>query len=175
MSLYWHENAEGFGKRISEHAGLTETFFEWISILYLGSGCLYQYDRQAFLFSLVNKPGWAPVKFNQTGKHSSHESYSTYSCNNLGPIFGGKDRHDLKLGHVPHYSYSDLGYTYGPPSGHIYASPFARTFLAGHDQFNPDEIETFYDVAITSQGRFEDKLASLYIIYNFPGILKNDK
>ena len=126
------------------------------------------------MFSLVNEPGWAPVKFDQTGEYSYKKLHSTYSCNNHGPIFGGEHRHDLKLGRVPDISYSDLGYTYGPPSGYIYASAFARTFLAGHDTFNPDEIETFYDVAFTSQGRFEDKLASLYILYNFPGILKND-
>ena len=108
------------------------------------------------MFSLVNKPGWAPVKFDQTGKHSSHQSHSMYSCNNLGPIFGRKGRHDLKLDD-PHYSsYSDLGYAYSPPSGSSYGDSFARTFLAGHYEFNPDEIETFYDVAFTSQGRFED-------------------
>ena len=158
MSLYQHENAEGFGKRISEHAGLTETFGWILSILCLGSGCVgYKYDPQAFLFSLVNKPGWAPVKFNQTGNYNSRRSQSTYSCNNLGPIFGGEENyHDLKLDRVRDSSYSDLGYTYGPPSGYIYASDFARTFLAGSYKFNPDEIETFYDAAFTSQGRFED-------------------
>ena len=110
------------------------------------------------MFSLVNKPGWAPVKFNQTGKYSYHRSHSTYSCNNLGPIFGGVEENydDLKLDRVRDSSYSDLGYTYGPPSGYIYASDSARTFLAGSYLFNPDEIETFYDAAFTSQGRFED-------------------
>ena len=155
MRVYLHENAEGFGKRISERAGLTETFSEWLCILYLGPDCLSQYDPQAFLFSLVNKPGWAPVKFDQTGKHSSYPSNSTYSCYDHGPIFGGP-HHDLKLHLSHHGSSSELGYTYGLPSGYTYASPSARTFLAGHDQFNPDEIETFYDAAFTSQGRFED-------------------
>ena len=112
--------------------------------------------------------GWAPVQFDQTGKYSFHKSYSTYSCNNLGPIFGVEDRHDLKLDDVRYSSYSDLGYTYSPPSGSRYGDNFARTFLAGNDKFNPDEIETFYDAAFTSQGRFKDKLESLYIIYNFP-------
>ena len=154
MSLYYHENAEGFGKRISEHAGLTKTFFEWLSILYLGSGCLYQYDPQAFLFSLVNKPGWAPLKFNQTGKHTT--SHSTYSCYN-GPVFGGPT-HDLKLAKDGSHDSlsSDLGYTYSPPNPHGYTSSFARTFLAGTYQFNPAEIETFYDKAFTSQGRIEN-------------------
>ena len=114
------------------------------------------------------------MKFDQTGKHSSHQSHSTYSCYDLGPVYGGL-HHDLKL-HLSHdRSSSNLGYTYSAPSGYSYGSSFARLFLAGSYQFNPDVIETFYDVAFTSQGRFEDYLGSLYIIYNFPGILKNDK
>ena len=140
--------------RIKEHAGLTETFGWIVSILYLESRCLDQYDSQAFLFSLVNMQGWAPVKFNQTGKYSSISSYSCYS---LGPIFGGKPPvHDLKLDPSYSTSHSDLGYTYSPPSGHSYRDNFAQSFLAGSYQFHPDEIETFYDAAFTSQGRFED-------------------
>ena len=100
-------------------------------------------------------PGWAPVKFNQTEKHSSNQSHSTYSCNNLGPIFGGP-HHDLKLDPSYSHSYSDLGNTYSPPSGHSYGDDFARTFLAGFYRFHPDEVETFYYAAFTSQGRFED-------------------
>ena len=128
-----------------------------VSILYLDSSCLYQNDPQAFLFSLVNKPGWAPVKFDQTRKHSSHQSHSTYSCYNLGPVFGGQ-HHDLKLDCSHDRSSSDLGYSYSPPSGrgYSYGSSSARLFLAGSYHFNPDEIETFYYAAFTSQGRFED-------------------
>ena len=129
----------------------------WIlSILYLGSGCLSQYDSQAFLFSLVNKPGWAPVKFDQTGGYSANPSHSTYSCYN-GPVFGGPP-HDLKLAKDgSHDSFtSDLGYTYSPPSTHGHASLFAREFLAGSYRFNPAEIETFYYKAFTSHGRIKN-------------------
>ena len=144
-------NAEGFGKRLSEHAGLTETFCWILSILCLGSGCGvgYQYDPQAFLFSLVNKPGWAPVKFGQ--RHGS--SKSIYRCYS-GPTFGGG--RDLLISLRHNKCFTNLGYTYSPPSGYSYESTFTRSFLAGSYRFNPDEIETFYDVAFTSQGRFED-------------------
>ena len=142
-------------KLISEHAGLTETFCWILSILYLGSDCRYQYDSQAFLFSLVNEPGWAPVKFDQTASYGSHQSHSTYSCYNLGPIFGGPD-HDLKLDPSYSHSHSDLGNTYSPPSGYSFGSTLTSSFLAGSYYFNPDEIETFYDATFTSQGRFED-------------------
>ena len=75
----------------------------------------------------------------------------------------------------PRYNsfYTNLGFTYRPPSGYRYGSTFTLSFLAGSYYFNPDEIETFYDAAFTSQGRFEDELASLYIIYNFSRNFKN--
>ena len=134
----------------SEHAGLTETICWILSILYLGSGCFgYRYDPQAFLFSLVNKPGWAPVKFSQR-YGSSQSMYRCYS----GPTFGGG--YDLRIS--PRYNsfYTNLGHTYSPPSGYGLGSNFAKTFMAGTFHFNPDEIETFYFAAFTSQGRFED-------------------
>ena len=101
-----------------------------------------QYDSKAFLFSLVNKPGWAPVKLSQTGKHSSDKAYSIYSS--YGPTFGGG--HDINIksdASSNSNSYSNLGKEYSPPSGYSYGSTFARTFLAGTYKFTPDEVETF--------------------------------
>ena len=45
----------------------------------LASNCGYQYSSKAFLFSLVNMPGLAPVKLFQNALHSSGR-YSIYSC-----------------------------------------------------------------------------------------------
>ena len=42
-------------------------------------------------------------------------------------------------------SYSNLGYTYSPPSGHSRGSSFTQSFLAGSYNFQPDEIEVFYE------------------------------
>ena len=158
MSFWWvyinTKTPKVLGNALVNMLALQRRF--WIlSILYLGSGCLSQYDPEAFLFSLVNEKGWAPVKLDQTASYGSHQSNSTYSCYNLGPIFGGP-HHDLKLHPSHHYSHSDLGNTYSPPSGYSFRSPPTRSFLAGSYQFNPHEIETFYDAAFTSQGRFED-------------------
>ena len=106
----------------------------------------YQYDSKAFLFSLVNKPGWAPFKLPQTGKYSSRRSHSIYCDSSYEPTFGGG--HDI---HIDNYassnsnSYSNLGYTYSPPSGYSVGSTFAQTFLAGTFYFTPDEVETFYE------------------------------
>ena len=106
----------------------------------------YQYDSKAFLFSLVNKPGWAPVKLPQTGRYSSNRAYSVRFRPPYGPTFGGG--HDIYISNSASSnsnSYSNLGHTYSPPSGYSYGSTFAQTFLAGTYNFTPDEVETFYE------------------------------
>ncbi|XP_068705736.1 uncharacterized protein [Montipora foliosa] len=110
-----------------------------------GSSCSYRYDATAFLFSLRNKPGWAPTKLPQTGLYSSRRTYSIYDCNGHGPTFGGG--HDIYISNLASSgtsSYSNLGHDYGPPAGHAYRSTFARTFLAGTYHFRPTEVEVFY-------------------------------
>ena len=106
-----------------------------------------QYDSRAFLFSLVNKPGWAPVKLPQTGKYSSRRSYSIYSHSSYGPVFGGGNDIFIanRFASSNNRYFSNLGHTYSPPSGYSYQSTFARTFLAGSYKFTPDEVETFYE------------------------------
>ena len=106
----------------------------------------WQYDYKAFLFSLVNKPGWAPVKLPQTGKYSSKRAHSVYGGSSYGPTFGGG--HDI---YISNYASSgsnsegNLGHTYSPPNGYSYGSTFAQTFLARTYKFPPDEVETFYE------------------------------
>ncbi|CAH3187143.1 unnamed protein product, partial [Porites lobata] len=112
-----------------------------------GSSCQTRFDSQAFLFSLVNKPGWAPVKLPQTGQYSSSR-YSIHDCSSYGPIFGGG--HDIYIAHYASSSsnsQANLGNTYSPPSGYNFGSTFAQTFLAGGSNyhFTPDEVETFYE------------------------------
>ena len=112
------------------------------------SGCQYRYDSQAFLFSVVNKPGWAPVKLPQTGQKSYLNRHSIADCSSRGPIFGGgSDIHIANYASSSSSSYANLGHTYSPPSGYNYSSTFARTFLAGGSNyhFTPDEVETFYE------------------------------
>ena len=106
----------------------------------------YRYDSQAFLFSLVNKPRWAPVKLPQTGQYGN--AHSIYDCSTYGPTFGGgHDIYIVNYASSSSSSYANLGHTYSPPSGYNYGSTFARTFLAGgsNDRFTPDEVETFYE------------------------------
>ena len=107
-----------------------------------------QYDSKAFLFSLVNRPGWAPVKLPQTGRFSSYRHSRLSSILN-GPTFGGLRGYcDLYISSDAwsnSKSYSNLGYSYSPPIGYSHGSTFARTFLAGTYYFTPDEVETFYE------------------------------
>ena len=122
-----------------------ELYFESFTS-YSVSSCLWKYDASAFLFSLVNKPGWAPVKLTQQGKYSNSRSNSIYSCSSYGPTFGGG--HDIYIASYASSnvnSYSGLGHTYSPPSGHRYGSSFAYSFLAGSYKFQPDEVEVFYE------------------------------
>ena len=102
--------------------------------------CRSGYDSEAFLFSLVNGPGWAPVKLNQSG--DSRSQYSIYSCSYYGPTFGGG--FDIHIANNAAYSSSSNSflYTYSPTSG--YSSGWRSSFLAGSYYFTPDEIETFF-------------------------------
>ena len=45
-----------------------DSFFPFCILV---SNCGYQYSSKAFLFSLVNHSGWAPLKLLQTGRHGS--------------------------------------------------------------------------------------------------------
>ena len=127
-------------RKISQMALLFHLYFV------VGSGSGYRYDSNAFLFSLVNKPGWAPVRLPQTGKYSSRRQYSIEDIPSYGPSFrGGHDIHITDFASSKRSSFSNLGYTYSPPSGYTYSSTFAQTFLAGTYVFTPGEIETFYE------------------------------
>ena len=106
----------------------------------------YRYDSQAFLFSLVNKPGWAPVKLPQTGPYSYYNRHSIYDCSSYGPTFGfGHDIYIVDYASSSSSSYTYLGWTYSAPSGYSYGDTFTQTFLAGTYNFSPDEVETFYE------------------------------
>ena len=117
----------------------------FIDFLTGSMSCGYHYDSQAFLFSLVNKPGWAPVKLPQY----RYYQYAIHShCSYYGPIFGGGN--DIAIyDHASSSSsnYANLGYTYRPPNGYSYGNTFTQTFLAGGNNyyFTPDEVEIFYE------------------------------
>ncbi|XP_078382402.1 uncharacterized protein LOC144665101 [Oculina patagonica] len=110
------------------------------------SGCQWWYDSEAFLFSLVNKPGWQPLKLDQTGLYSNLKSYSIYSCSSYGPTFGaGFDISIADNASSNNNSQANLGFIYSPPTGYSAGSSFAQSFLAGSLTFQPDEVEVFFE------------------------------
>ena len=118
---------------------------EGISIFYqlVSSPCGNRRSSTAFLFSLVNKPGAGPVTFRLP---ASSYGNAIYSCSGYGPTFGnGWDIYIASEASSNTNSYSNLGHTYNPPYGHSHGSEFAKSFLAGSYNFQPDEVEVFYE------------------------------
>ena len=93
----------------------------------------------------MNKPGWEPVTFRPPGKYRSYQ-HAIYGDPRYGPTFGSG--YDIYI--APHASsntnsYSNLGHGYSLPAGHSYGGSFTRSFLAGSYNFQPDEVEVFYE------------------------------
>ena len=99
------------------------------------SGYNYQYDSNAFLFSLTNAYN-IPVKLLLTNPESAIYSYPSY-----GPTFG--NGHDLSVFNYGSYCYSNLGSAYQLPSFLAYGTTSAQSFLAGSYSFTPVEIEVY--------------------------------
>ena len=96
------------------------------------------YDKSAFIFSLVNKEN-RPLIFEQ----SSSEKYSIGSYKNCGPIFGRA--HDFVIfnsSSTNTNSSSNLGSTYTHPE-YPFGSEKAKTILGGSRYFQVLEIEVF--------------------------------
>ena len=94
-----------------------------------------------------------------------------YSCYDRGPAFG--DGHDIYIASYASSntnSYSQLGHTYSPPSGHSYRSSFAQSFLAGSLNFQPDEVEVFYETTWSKRVK-----SSVIISIKKPQWFKNSK
>ena len=117
----------------------------------LASNCVSQYSSKAFLFSLVNKPGWAPVKLPQTGKHSSYRN-SIYSCLSHGPVFGGG--RDI---HITNYASSHTfpSQTLDTPTVHhlatVIAAPSPNHSWQEVTNFNPMKLKYFIKVLETNE------------------------
>jgi hypothetical protein len=100
-------------------------------------GSSYKEDKNAFIFSLVNKEK-TPVKVNiAIGK----EKYAICAKNNCGPVFGKNDI-DIDLNNLDLLcSYSFMGNSYILPNHSDSAE--ARCFLTGVNWFKIEEIEVF--------------------------------
>lgn len=102
----------------------------------------FQNDRNAFLFSLVNKEN-TPIKFKCVDS-----KYAVYSNPNhyYGPTFGkGHDIFISDNSNSSSNSFSNLGISYQNPNyTNNNDSRQAQSLLAGSYNFKTDEIEVFY-------------------------------
>jgi hypothetical protein len=93
-------------------------------------------SSRAFLFSIVNPAGLAPMKLPLTGERNGNAVWCHPSW---GPVFGGgRDLYIHDNWNTGKNSYSRLGSSYTLPPGQD-----KKTFLAGSEYFLVAEIEVF--------------------------------
>ena len=97
----------------------------------------------AFVFSLVNYNQEKPIKLD-VHRRSGQAIYNHYEH---GPTFGGGYDIGISDGAGSNTkSVSDLGFTYHLPYGYTYKSAKAQSFLAGSYNFQPSDMEVFYEI-----------------------------
>ena len=121
------------------------TSIPWESIDYDNENG-YEYDKNAFIFSLVNDENrlliFEHTKESENIKESDARG-SVWSSSNNGPVFGGgNDLYIDDISDTNTSSYSMLGFTYTHPDYPI-GSDRAMTILAGSNFFQVDDIEVF--------------------------------
>ena len=100
----------------------------------------YKADRDAFLFSLVNKEN-KPVKMK-----CKNSNNSIYCSSSSSAIFGGGyDLYIANNSNTNTTNYSNLGHSYEHPK-HKYDTMNACTFLAGSFNFKVNEIEIYQKI-----------------------------
>ena len=112
---------------------------------------VYEYDRNAFIFSLVNKEN-RPLIFEQTLESENNENDendendeaqgSVWFGLEVGPIFGYGYDLFIKDRSNTNDSHSNLGYTYTHPEFPKKCQR-TKTILAGTEKFQVNEIEVF--------------------------------
>ena len=97
-----------------------------------------EYDKSAFIFSLVNHENRLLIF-----EHSTTHTNSLSFYKRFGPVFGyGYDIAICDSSNTNTSSSSNLGYTYTHPE-YLYGSEKAKTILAGTHFFQVHEIEVF--------------------------------
>lgn len=120
--------------------GLYETHTHSSFFPCLDSGSSYTDSTWSFIFSFKNGYGLEPFKL-----HVKNSGNAMYGNNGYGPTFGGG--HDIYIANSAGSntnSYTNLGHTYVPPAGYKYSASDTRSLLAGTYNFQPHEVEVFY-------------------------------
>ena len=107
---------------------------------YIDSSSSYTDSTWSFIFSLKNNYGLEPFKL-----HVKNSANAMYGNNGYGPTFGGG--HDIYIANSAGSntnSYTNLGHSYVTPAGYKYSASDTRSLLAGTYNFQPHEVEVFY-------------------------------
>ena len=95
----------------------------------------------SFVFSFANRDHLAPFK----STIYQNAVNAIYTNNGYGPTFGGG--HDIYVANNANagtVSYTNLGYTYKPPTaGYSYNTPKTKALLAGIYNYTPNEVEVY--------------------------------
>ena len=100
----------------------------------------YTDSTHSFLFSFKNRYGLDPFKL-----HIKYSEHAIYGNNGYGPTFGGG--HDISIADNAvsnTNSYTNLGYSYVQLAGYKYGDSNTKNLLAGSYNFQPHEVEVFY-------------------------------
>lgn len=104
------------------------------------SGGSYTDSTHSFLFSFKNRYGLDPFKL-----HIMHSEHAIYGNSGYGPTFGGG--HDIYIADNAGSntnSYTNLGDNYVQLAGYRYGDSNTKNLLAGSYNFQPHEVEVFY-------------------------------
>lgn len=116
-------------------SSLLMTFF-----FFPDSGGSYTDSTHSFLFSFKNRYGLDPFKL-----HIKYSEHAIYGNNGYGPTFGGG--HDIYIADNAGSntnSYTNLGHNYVQLAGYKYGDSSTKNLLAGSYNFQPHEVEVFY-------------------------------
>jgi hypothetical protein len=100
-------------------------------------------DKQAFLFSLINKEN-EPIKMNILESEECKASHFSFSPK-YGPTFGAGDLVIADSANENEHSFLNLGRSFQHPR-YTYGSNEAKSFLAGSPFFKVEEIEIFQKI-----------------------------
>ncbi|KAL9961791.1 hypothetical protein ACROYT_G030811 [Oculina patagonica] len=135
----FHANCDGKGPtvtiiKVSDYIFGGYTDVSWYS------SCSYSAASKAFLFSLYNINGYAPVQLTQ---FDNYANVAMYGCSSYGPTFGGHDIYISDDAVNNNDSSSHCGHSYSAPPG--YSTHSNCPFFAGSYRFSPTDIEVFYE------------------------------
>lgn len=148
LNIFWAKHNISLQTQIGKYASFLpchQLFPQWMVIERIfslsGSPCRYSAASKAFLFSLYNIDGYAPVNLTQY----SYANQAMYGCSSYGPTFGGHDVFISDDAVNNNQSYTHCGHTYSAPPG--YSTHSSCPFFAGSFFFSPTDIEVFYETS----------------------------